>query len=106
MSDANRFTNILKTAQENADRPAEDTTAVATAQPPAKAQRPAPRMSQHVGRPLTGKRSNPDYESTTVFLRRDSKLAAARILLDDKENDLSEVLESLLAGWIRKNSKA
>jgi hypothetical protein len=56
------------------------------------------------GRPATGKRSDPAYESTTVFLRRETKLAAGRLLFGDKHQDLSDVLEKLLSGWVSKNS--
>lgn len=103
MADNNRFSSILKTAHEHIDPPSEETTAVATAQPPA-TKRQAPRMSKPIGRPLTGKRSNPDYEPTTVILRRETKNAATKILVGNKEKDLSDILESLLAGWVRKNS--
>jgi hypothetical protein len=56
------------------------------------------------GRPATGKRSDPDYESTTVFLRKDTKVAAVRLLVGEKHQDLSDVLEKLLSGWVRENS--
>jgi hypothetical protein len=104
MSDNNRFSSILKTAHEHIDQPAEETAAVATAQPATATKRQAPRMSRPIGGPLTGKRSNPDYEPTTVILRRETKNAAAKILVGNKEKDLSDILESLLAGWVRKNS--
>lgn len=56
------------------------------------------------GRPA-GKRSNPDFESTTVFLRKTTKKAANRTL-EDKEMglDLSDLLENLLQEWLSKHS--
>jgi hypothetical protein len=56
------------------------------------------------GRPATGKRSNVDYVSTTVFLRKKTKQAAAKLLLGREDLDLSELLENLLADWVSKNS--
>jgi hypothetical protein len=51
------------------------------------------------GRPATGKRSNPEYASTTIFLKKSTKKAAAKILINEQV-DLSDVLESLLSEWI------
>ena len=54
------------------------------------------------GRP-TGKRSDPEFQPTTVLLRKQTKRAAAR-LLEDRETgqDLSELIEQLLTQWIQK----
>ena len=56
------------------------------------------------GRPL-GKRSNPEYEPTTVLLRKKTKKAAIR-LLEDREagQDLSDLIESLLGKWTSEHS--
>lgn len=106
MSNSNRFTSILKNAQEHLDPTVEEgNTAVATTtEQPSTKRKPAQPESKPFGRPPTGKRSNPDYEPTTVILRRETKIAAARILVGNKQKDLSDVMESLLAGWVRKNS--
>jgi hypothetical protein len=97
---------MLQTARENSTgEPAE-----AAQQPELEAIEPiakaAPRSRPVVrngrGRPATGKRSDPAFESTTVFLRRDTKNAAARLLVGEKGQDLSEVLEKLLSGWVRR----
>jgi hypothetical protein len=56
------------------------------------------------GRPAGGKRSNPDYVTTTIFLRKDTKKKAATILLN-REEDLSSVLERLLSQWVNDNLK-
>jgi hypothetical protein len=56
------------------------------------------------GRPA-GKRSNPDFEPTTVLLRTRTKRMAGRLLEDGETgNDLSDLIESLLADWISKRS--
>jgi len=48
------------------------------------------------GRPA-GKRSNPDYEQTTVLLKKKTKRAAVRMLEDaGKKPDLSDLLQALL----------
>ena len=56
------------------------------------------------GRPAGGKRSNPDYVTTTIFLRKDTKKKAATILLN-REEDLSSILERLLSQWVNDNAE-
>ncbi|MDQ2842275.1 MAG: hypothetical protein M3Y72_14775 [Acidobacteriota bacterium] len=71
------------------------------------AETPLPEMSRQVkgrGRP-TGKRSNPDYEPTTVLLRKQTKKMAGRMLEDaETDQDLSELIEQLLSKWISRHS--
>jgi len=64
----------------------------------------SPRLNGSRGR---GKRNDPDFSPTTVFLRKSTKLKAAavranQLLLgeDDGNMDLSDLLESLLLEWI------
>jgi hypothetical protein len=99
----NRFTRMLQTARDS--KPPEE------GEQPREAEVPPPPQPKTIavprngrGRPATGKRSDPDYETTTVFLRKDTKLAAARLLLDDREQDLSDVLEKLLSSWVRRKA--
>ncbi len=56
------------------------------------------------GRP-PGKRSDPDFKPTTLFLRTQTKRTASR-LLEDKgvDLDLSELVEQLLTQWNKRNS--
>lgn len=64
------------------------------------AETPQPKATR-TGRP-PGKRSNPDWEQTTLFVRKETKRAAMRRLMDDGSGqDLSEVIEQLLAGWAK-----
>jgi hypothetical protein len=102
----NKFARMIQTAREHQARSSEETPEIAPEeQPPPKTAPPArPPAPKGRGRPATGKRSDPDYESTTVFLRKDTKTAAARLLIGEKHQDLSDVLEKLLSGWVRKNS--
>lgn len=56
---------------------------------------------ERVGRP-PGKRSNPEWEQVTLFVRKNTKRAAMRRLMDeDSPLDLSEVIEQLLAKWAK-----
>lgn len=81
----NRFRTMIKTARGQDDR--DDATTTKTR-----------------GRPVKGKSSNPDYESTTIYLRKDMKHKALRILFEDKDRGLSDVLDELLEEWVDKNS--
>jgi hypothetical protein len=54
------------------------------------------------GRP-PGKRSDPDYQPTTVLLRKHTKKTATRLLEDtNAAHDLSDLIEQLLSEWIQK----
>jgi len=63
--------------------------------------RPAPGVRE------PGKRSNPEFSRTTVYMRDSTKLKAVRLLQDRKEDrDLSELIESLVAEWTSKHTNA
>lgn len=102
----NRFTQMIKTARDHGveNEQQEHEPEVTAPAPPKTRPMPAPKVTTSRGRPATGKRSDPDYESTTVFLRRDTKKSAAKLLIDDNGQDLSDVLEKLLSSWVRKHS--
>ncbi len=54
------------------------------------------------GRP-PGKRSDPDYQPTTVLLRKNTKKTATRLLEDtNAAHDLSDLIEQLLTEWIHR----
>jgi len=56
------------------------------------------------GRPA-GKRSDPEFQPTTVLLRKSTKKAASRMLEDtNAHKDLSDLIEQLLAGWIKRQA--
>jgi hypothetical protein len=60
--------------------------------------------SRGKGRP-PGKRSDPDYQPTTVLLRKQTKRTASRLLEDaGTGQDLSELIEQLLAEWIQQQT--
>jgi hypothetical protein len=55
-----------------------------------------------VGRPR-GKRSNPDYEQISAYLRKETYRAAKIKLLETGDDrDVSEVLAELLAAWVQQ----
>jgi hypothetical protein len=55
------------------------------------------------GRPATGKRSNPEWKLYSHFLRKQTQRAAvARLQAEDSDRDLSDVLDELLAEWLRR----
>jgi hypothetical protein len=56
------------------------------------------------GRPRS-KSSDPEYQSTTVILRKLTKRRAAH-MLEDREmgKDLSELIEELLTEWLERQS--
>jgi hypothetical protein len=58
------------------------------------------------GRP-PGKRSDPDYQPTTVLLRLQTKKMANRLLEDGTtRQDLSELIEQLLIEWIQQSLRS
>jgi hypothetical protein len=75
---------------------------IAAEVPPAPA--PVAEAPKGKGRP-PGKRSDPEFKPTTLFLRTRTKRTASR-LLEDKgdEQDLSELVEQLLSQWNKHNS--
>lgn len=79
-------------------------TAVAEENEAISAPSPQPTPISMRGRPA-GKRSNPDFEPTTIFLRKTTKKTANRTLEDSgTKQDLSELIESLLQKWISGHS--
>lgn len=62
-------------------------------------------QSKKVGRPK-GKRSNPDYEQVTAYIRRETHSAIKNALLQDgKKREFSELIEDLLTKHLQKSPK-
>jgi hypothetical protein len=62
---------------------------------------PITRSPQGRGRPRS-KSSNPEYSPTTVILRKQTKQAAVmKLMKTEAEEDLSDLIERLLAGWVQ-----
>jgi hypothetical protein len=90
-----KFTGVLATLKQ---RPAEEQSIA----PPARPVGSEPVRGR--GRP-PGKRSDPDYQPTTVLLRKQTKKIASRLLEDiNAGQDLSDLIEHLLGEWIQKQS--
>lgn len=53
------------------------------------------------GRP-TGKRSDPDFEQTTAYIRKDTHRSVKIALLEEAEGrEYSELVEELLSKWLK-----
>jgi hypothetical protein len=101
MAGKNKFGALKELRQGQGHSQDVEETSVAAVLAPAVAVVKAPKGP---GRPA-GKRSNPDFESTTVFLRKATKKSANRTLEDNELGmDLSDLLESLLQEWLGKHS--
>jgi hypothetical protein len=48
------------------------------------------------------KRSHPDWMQTSLYLRRETRKQAKRILFDRDDLDFGELMESLLSDWVKK----
>lgn len=61
---------------------------------------PQPEPPKPKGRPR-GKRSNPDYEQVTAYIRRDTHRTVKMALLTEGGNrEFSELVEELLNEWL------
>jgi len=59
-----------------------------------------PQQPQKRGRPK-GKRSHPDYEQVTAYIRKDTHRAAKIALLaEGEEREFSELIQELLEQWL------
>jgi hypothetical protein len=64
---------------------------------------PQPEPTAKAGR--GGKRRDPEYAPTTFYVRKNTKRKAVRLLEDiDAKEDLSELVEQLLAKWVAEHS--
>lgn len=61
-----------------------------------------PDKRQHRGRP-PGKRSHPDFEQITAYIRKDTHQAVKIALLQGGRQEFSELVEILLAGWLKSS---
>lgn len=71
----------------------------AGSKPAAKSQAAKPIEGPKIGRP-PGKRSNPDYQSVTTFLHKQTYQDVQRALYGTGR-DFGDVVDELLAGWLK-----
>ena len=55
------------------------------------------------GRPR-GKRSHPEFEQITAYIRKDTHHAVKILLLKNGAKEFSELVEKLLSDWLKSNS--
>lgn len=63
-------------------------------------QEPPATSERRRGRPR-GKRSNPEYEQVTIYIRRDTHRDAKIALLKAGRLEFSTLVEGLVAGWLQ-----
>ena len=56
-----------------------------------------------VGRPKTGKRSNPDYRQVSAWVRRDTyKRVTDKLYIKEDRREFSDLVQSLLEAWLKQ----
>ncbi len=75
-----------------------------TEAPPPPSPKAAPSVKNE--KRTTGKSSNPDYTQVLTYVRRDTHNAVrAALIFDEQKRDLSDLVEELLASWVKNNSR-
>jgi hypothetical protein len=71
--------------------------------PEGKARAGTPR---NVGRPRTGKRSDPEYRQVSAWIRRDTyDRVTRRLFVKENRREFSELVQSLLEDWLKPPSR-
>jgi hypothetical protein len=61
------------------------------------------RAPRKVGRPRTGKRSDPDYRQVSAWIKRDTyDRVTRRLFTRENRREFSELVESLLKDWLKQ----
>lgn len=99
MSARSKFKNVFSAARGvETDTEAEEET---TAPAPLTRGTTAPAEPRKRGRP-SGKRSNPEFEQVTAYIRGDTYQKVRIVLLEEgKKREFSELVEELLAHWVK-----
>lgn len=68
---------------------------------------PRKQTASKLGRPATGKRSNPEYRQTSLWLRRETLAETMRTLVTPAGDrvELSQLVQALLERWIASGAK-
>ena len=64
------------------------------------AKKPSPAQTTRTSSRPPGKRSDPDYTQITAYIRKDTHEGVMRAIY--KRQELSELIEELLSGWLKK----
>jgi hypothetical protein len=60
-------------------------------------------VPRKVGRPRTGKRSDPDYRQVSAWIRRDTyDRVTRRLFTRENRREFSELVQSLLQDWLKR----
>jgi hypothetical protein len=63
---------------------------------------PKKKESPKVGRPRSGKRSDPDYRQVSAWIRRDTyDRVTHRLFTKEGRREFSELVQELLEQWLR-----
>lgn len=109
---ASKFDDFLKAKQEpKEEEPENREKKPVKAKPepkPAPVIVPAAEAPRPVGRPRTGKRSNPDYRNTTVYIDKNLHADIDEWLRrqrreGESDKDFSDLVQELLEQWAKKN---
>ena len=102
---SSKFKGILDHAKAREPEAVEEKQAPAPPPSPAPVAAPAPKKR---GRPASGKRSDADYAQVTAYIHKDThlnvKIALLNLRKSGEENDFSELVDSLLADWLKSRS--
>jgi len=56
-----------------------------------------------LGRPKTGKRSNPEYRQVSAWVRRETyDRVVRRLFVKENRREFSELVQSLLEDWLKQ----
>ena len=88
-------------------QPIGDAGSVSRSIPPQSASQKHVEAGQGSSRRRAGKRSDPAFRPTTIFVRKETQRTATRLLEDeDTGKDFSDLVEELVASWITQHSHA
>ncbi len=103
---SSQFASLFKTDNKEKKEPSPKNRSVkkkTVASPPPKTAQAQPNVN--LQKRATGKSSNADYTQVLTYIKRNTHRQVKKSLFDDPQNrDLSELVEELLADWLKKNS--
>jgi hypothetical protein len=107
MSNKNKFQNFFEARKtpEAPEQGAEVVTAAgATVEEPTTISRnQEAETPRRVGRPAGGKKSNPDYQQVTSYIRRQTyQDTQVKLLRQGRRQDFSDLVEELLSKWLQE----